>query len=60
MSKPWGILIPEKYIEKIFPKSKRDYANYFILHSILRRISTLITFYVLKTISGYPDLSKLV
>ena len=48
MSKPWGILIPEKYIEKIFPKSKRDYANYFILHSILRRISTLITFYVLK------------
>lgn len=56
MTKPWGILIPEKYIEKIFPKSKRDYANYFILHSILRRVSILITFYVLKNSIIKPNL----
>jgi phosphatidylglycerophosphate synthase len=55
MPNPWGILIPKKYAEKIFPKSKRDYANYFILHSILRRVSTLITFYLLKNTNIKPN-----
>ena len=53
--KPWGILIPKKYADIIFPKSKRDYANFFILHSILRRFSTVITYYILRHTNIKPN-----
>ena len=53
--KIWGILIPQKYADLIFPKSKRVYANFFILHSILRRVSTLITYYILRHTNITPN-----
>ena len=53
--KIWGILIPQKYANLIFPKSKRVYANFFILHSILRRVSTLITYYILRHTNITPN-----
>tara|TARA_B100000989_G_scaffold55108_1_gene37064 strand:- start:1728 stop:2510 length:783 start_codon:yes stop_codon:yes gene_type:complete len=53
--KAWGIFVPKKYVDKIFPLRKRNNDNFFILGFILRRISIPITYYILRHTSIKPN-----
>ena len=45
--KPWGIFIPQKIQKIIYPKEKIEYEGPYILATISRRISVILTYYML-------------
>jgi phosphatidylglycerophosphate synthase len=48
--KPWGIFVPLKIQKIIYPKEKIDYEGPYILATLSRRISVVLTYYFLNRI----------
>jgi phosphatidylglycerophosphate synthase len=53
--KPWGIFIPQKIQKIIYPKEKIEYEGPYILATISRRISVILTYYILNRIKIRPN-----
>ena len=52
---PLGIFVPKKIQKIIYPDEKIDYEKYYILATILRRLSVLISYYILNDIKAKPN-----
>jgi len=48
--KPWGIFVPLKIQKIIYPKEKIEYEGPYILATLLRRVSVILTYYILNRI----------
>tara|TARA_B100001758_G_C18267902_1_gene534706 strand:- start:153 stop:944 length:792 start_codon:yes stop_codon:yes gene_type:complete len=53
--KPWGIFLPKGIQKIIYPQDKIDYEYGYILATFLRRISVLITYYILSPLRISPN-----
>ncbi len=53
--KPFGILVPQKIQRKVYPRSKIDYEKPYILATILRRVSVIISYYFLNNLGIKPN-----
>ena len=53
--KPFGILVPQKIQRKIYPRTKIDYEKPYILATILRRLSVIISYYILNNLGIKPN-----
>lgn len=54
-NKPFGIFVPKKIQKIVYPKEKIDYEKPYILATISRRISVIISFYILNKIGIKPN-----
>ena len=48
--KPWGIFVPLKIQKIIYPKEKIEYEGPYILATLLRRVSVILTYYILNPV----------
>jgi len=48
--KPWGIFVPLKIQKIIYPKEKIEYEGPYILATLSRRVSVILTYYILNRI----------
>lgn len=53
--KQWGILVPLNIEKILYPKEKIEYESGYILATILRRISVIITYYILFPLRIGPN-----
>ena len=53
--KPWGILVPLKIQKIIYPKDKAEYERPYILSTISRRISVILSYYILNRTNISPN-----
>tara|TARA_B100001057_G_scaffold230669_1_gene230934 strand:+ start:194 stop:979 length:786 start_codon:yes stop_codon:yes gene_type:complete len=53
--KPWGILVPLKIQKIIYPKDKAEYERPYILSTISRRISVILSYYILNRSNISPN-----
>jgi len=47
-NKPFGIFVPKKIQKIIYPKKKIEYEGPYILATLLRRVSVILTYYILN------------
>jgi phosphatidylglycerophosphate synthase len=57
--KEWGIFVPYKIQKILYPTEKIEYESGYIFATILRRISVIITFYVLYPLRVHPNIISL-
>ena len=50
-NKPWGIFIPKKIQKIIYPQEKIIYENPYVLMNLSRRISIILSYYILNKIN---------
>jgi phosphatidylglycerophosphate synthase len=53
--KPWGIFVPLKIQKIIYPKEKIDIEGPYILATLSRRVSVVVTYYLLNKIKISPN-----
>ena len=53
--KPWGIFVPLKIQKIIYPKEKIEYEGPYILATLFRRISVILTYYILNKLQIKPN-----
>lgn len=57
--RPWGIIVPLKIQRVIYPKEKIEYEGPYILATLLRRFSVILTYYILNRIKISPNMVTL-
>ena len=53
--KPFGIILPLKIQKIIYPQEKIQYESPYILASLLRRLTVLISYYILYPLKISPN-----
>ena len=53
--KPWGIFVPLKIQKIIYPKEKIEYEGPYVLATLSRRISVLLSYYILNKFRVSPN-----